>query len=303
MTFELDDALLQKILFAMENQTEKSAIDARNSAVISYDGQPNESEFYALPEWSSADGFSLLEEFAFNLRSPLAAEELKDVLRSGRGVFRNFKKAVRQYPEVERKWHLFKNKKMTARVYQWYNSLRESWGLELLDIDSIEIAETEDLVQTDFVFRPYNSSVDRVQILDAIMRISDEQGAEIAGLPIAYRAINRQHFEYSRPENESGIVCRSLSDELAGCVIFAPCGDFGGEAGKIVSVTAFFVQKEFRGLGIAKELLTRFFAQLKTSGARLAVFAGAVASDEMKELFIMFGLKKIGFGYAVDLSE
>ena len=113
MTFDLTDSLSDDILFAMEDQQNSRAVDATKGCVVSSDSvEIDEVNYYALPEWSSGDGFSVLQEFTNNLHSPLAREELKRVLSGGRGVFRRFKDVIKSYPEVEHKWHVYKNAKM-----------------------------------------------------------------------------------------------------------------------------------------------------------------------------------------------
>ncbi|MBQ3825008.1 MAG: GNAT family N-acetyltransferase [Spirochaetaceae bacterium] len=297
MTFDLNDELLQKILFAMENQTEKSAINASTLTVERFDQTPDEDTFFALPTWTSADGFSLLEEFAFNLHNPIVAAELKNVLRSGRGVFRNFKSVIKQYPEIERKWHFFKNKKMIAHVQKWYNTLRESWGLELLDN---EIDDTEDLLLSDFVFQPYNSQKDRELVFQAIKTLSASAQYDNDAIQCAISDINIHHFEYGKHKTEIGILCKSISNEFAGCVIGVPCPE---DSKTVFYVTAFFVQNQFRGLGIAKELLEQFFTMLQTKNVQQIMFSNVVANENMKKLFTIFGFKKLDFGYLMDFTS
>jgi GNAT superfamily N-acetyltransferase len=297
MTFELSEGLLQKILFAMENQKEKSALDAKNADVVAFSGTPDEDTIFALPEWTSADGFALLEEFAFNLHSPSASQALKDVIRSGRGVFKNFKQVIREYPDVEKKWHLFKNKKMSARVYQWYNALREMWGLEVLDS---EIEDTDELVLSDFVFQPYNAQTEKKMILQSIDKVSAASCKENDAEDIANTicAINRYHFEFGK--KETGIICKSVSGDFVGCVT----GSFASEEEKSVFViTALFVLEEFRGLGIAKSLLERFFSDLKAKGIQKVIITDAIASKNMKGIFTMFGFKNVGSCYLTDLKS
>ena len=92
MTFELTDSLADDILFAMEDQQTARVVDAEHGTVVSSESvNVDEVNFYALPVWSSGDGYSVLQEFTNNLHAPLAREELRRVLTGGRGVFRKFK--------------------------------------------------------------------------------------------------------------------------------------------------------------------------------------------------------------------
>ena len=65
----------------------------------------------------------------------------------------NFRNTLKKYPEIDKRWHIFKHRTMSARINEWYNSLREIWGLEKLD----QLSESDDaLVHDDFSFEEYN---------------------------------------------------------------------------------------------------------------------------------------------------
>ena len=83
MTFELTDELLDSIISAMDNQDEVYVVDAAKGVLVQRFG--DEQNYYSLPEWKPADGFSIRESFVNELHAPLAREELQNVLHSGRG--------------------------------------------------------------------------------------------------------------------------------------------------------------------------------------------------------------------------
>ena len=109
----------------------------------------------SLPRWDSSDGFSLRENFVNELNSPFAQKELRKVMHSGRGVFKGFKNVLKDYPLVEKAWHRYKNLHMREYIGDWYNQLREIWGLEKLQQ---EPEDNEDLLNDDFQFFEYSSS-------------------------------------------------------------------------------------------------------------------------------------------------
>lgn len=122
MVFALTEKLESEILQALENQEQKFLVDAQNSVLVSSEKiSADEYSFFALPEWNSSDGFNLMEDFVSALHSPIAKDELQRILHSGRGVFRNFKDTLKKYPEVEKLWHGFKNRKMRLYINGWYN--------------------------------------------------------------------------------------------------------------------------------------------------------------------------------------
>jgi len=151
MQFELSDELVDEILFAMEDQNGEFALDARSGTVLDSTEMDEDAVVYPLPEWGSADGFRLMESFASSLRNPVVRAELSAALDRGRGVFRAFKDTLTEHPEVERLWFAYKERRMRQEIIDWYNALRESWGLERI---GEEPEETEDLILEDFRFRP-----------------------------------------------------------------------------------------------------------------------------------------------------
>ena len=79
MTFALTESLLNEIQTALENQEQQFLVDAaQNNLVEKTDGLKGDDDFfYELPEWDSAAGFKLREDFVSNLNSPLAHEALQ----------------------------------------------------------------------------------------------------------------------------------------------------------------------------------------------------------------------------------
>ena len=161
MAFELTKSIIDDVIFSMEDQNDEFVFDAKNLCVVplgaleeSEECETEENEnLYSLPAWTSDDGFEIMRKFAESVRVPKVYEELQQVLANGRGVFRNFKNVLKQYPHIEKRFHAFKYSEMRAVVVEWYNSLRESWGLEKLNQD---FEEYNELTQEDFEFHPYN---------------------------------------------------------------------------------------------------------------------------------------------------
>jgi ribosomal protein S18 acetylase RimI-like enzyme len=156
MVFELTEALIDDILFSMENQGGDFFLDTQEGVVVDkHDDSKKIPEadggrYADLPEWESSDGFRLMERFAAALRNPLIREELSGALNRGKGVFRAFKDILSRYPETEKIWFAFKEREMKREVLRWYNGLREEWGLQRI---GSEPEETGDLVLEDFRFR------------------------------------------------------------------------------------------------------------------------------------------------------
>ena len=297
MVFELTDALAEAITKALENQDKKFLVDAQNSVLVE-EGEgvcPDDDRYYELPSWDSADGFSLMEEFVNGLHSPLAYTDLQEALHSGKGVFRGFKDVLKRYPLIERRWHFFKSRALLTYVNGWYNSLRESWGLEKLDS---EPEETEDLLQDDFTFGEYEAREDRQGALELIDQAAQEIGAQFAGdVPQAIGELWKRQFDWSVKERK-GFVCKTFSGDLAGCVVWSPCPE---TSSKIVLIEGLFVEKNCRGLGIARTLFEQALSSLKASGAQWVIIANTFIPDLMQGMLNRSGFKKIGSSWIADL--
>ncbi len=162
--FDLNDDIIGDILFAMEDQGNSYTIDLKDGKVMMLDengeydpdvtGVELAEPYDDLPEWTSRDGFDLMEGFAETVSNPEIRKDLAAALKRGRGVFRAFKDAVERDRAVAERWFAFKDAAMTKVVVEWYEELRESKGLERL---GLEPEETEDLVLSDYSFKRHQS--------------------------------------------------------------------------------------------------------------------------------------------------
>ncbi len=300
MNFELTDLLIDDIISAMENQDVEYAVDAKDCQLVISDSDghlPDDERYYILPEWGPADGFELRESFVNNLHSPLAREELQDALHSGRGVFKNFRNVLKNYPEIDKRWHIFKHRFMSARINEWYNSLREIWGLEKLD----QLPEMdESLVHDDFSFKEYDSVNDKKIILLNITADAcddDTLPAEVNG---ALYRLWRTQFEGNNAKNQTGYICSSLSDEFAGCITASPVSE---NQEKIVMITSLFVPENFRGLGIGTELIEMCITRLQNYGNKWVLIPNTIAPDILQPLLIRTGFRKINSGYILSFEK
>ena len=297
MQFELTDSLIDDIISAMENQDVEYAVDAEEGQLVISDSDghvPDDERYYILPEWGPSDGFELREEFVNNLHAPLAREELQDAMHSGRGVFKNFRNVLKNYPEIDKRWHIYKHRFMSARINEWYNSLREIWGLEKLD----QLPESDDtLVHDDFSFKEYDSAADEKTILLNITADSCEDDTLPLEVNKAFYGLWRSQFE-SLASNQTGYICFSLSDEFAGCITASPLSK---DQEKIVMITSLFVPEQFRGLGIGTELIDMCISSLKNCNKEWVLIPNTIAPDLLQPLLTRTGFRKINSGYILSL--
>ena len=314
MTFDLSDELLGDIIFSMEDQGGSWYVDSADGQIASEDmmrevvleeGNERKEDFYPLPLWTSDDGYGLMEEFTKDLHAPDARKDLRQAISGGRGVFRNFKNVLKTYPEVERKWHLFKDEKMKEKVRIWYNDLRESWNLERLEEAEFSEPDTDEIVQNDFVFSEYDSSRDRNDIERGFNQMTEEFVKELAvqyddDLGNTLSSLFKRNVRASENCEKSGFVCRTLSEDFAGCLLTDFCPS---QTKKTAEILYFFVNRDSRGLGIGKSLLLKSMAFLKEQGVSRIVIATTSVSETMKPLLDENGFEKIDPGYVADLSS
>jgi GNAT superfamily N-acetyltransferase len=243
MQFELTEALIDDILFSMEDQEGTFFIDTLEGIVAGeetedcFEEKPAEEDRYInLPHWDSSDGFRLMERFAAGFKNPLIRNELTAALDRGRGVFRAFKNVLTQHPEAEKLWFTFKERAMKREILEWYNALREAWGLEKI---GQEPEETSDLVLEDFRFRKFRpADLFTAAELHRLCREGLEGAVDEPQLP-----------------GELTLVAESGGSEYAGHIS-------AGREGSKLCINILEVKPEYRGLGIGEALLAHLLETL-----------------------------------------
>lgn len=297
MTFDLTDALAGEISRALENQEKKFLVDAaRGTLVDSSQAVCDEENFYKLPEWDSAAGYALREEFTNALRAPLAKDALQESLHSGRGVFRNFKDALKEFPEVEKLWRRFQYRRMRSYIGGWHDDLREVWGLERLDepVDD----DSGSLAREDFLFQEYESARDKDDIADKTRGLAFDGGG-FDETALAASDLLERLFALGESLGHTGFACRAPGGDLAGCILAARISE---RAKNVAVITNFFVAEAYRGLGIGSELVSLFFPALKKLGFRSVLAAGRAVSDSLARFLERAGFEKTDAGFAATVQ-
>jgi len=145
--FQLTDAVLERIIFAMEDQSNELLIDLETGDCINSD-TPSE-RYVKPPPWDSRRGFAILEAFAATVASPPELKlALNAALRRGKGVFKAFRQALSAEEVLFRRFQDFKLRAMRPVVEEWIGSLHDEQKLEKLreepeDIGDIVASEVE----------------------------------------------------------------------------------------------------------------------------------------------------------------
>jgi len=155
--FQLTDASLERIIFAMENQSSKLQINLENGDIVDEKQITENSEalrkgsFASPPPWDSRRGFALLEAFAATVTSPPEIKAaLNAALRRGKGVFKAFRKALAADDALLHRFQEFKLRSMRPFVEEWLQAMQEGQSLAVLKDAPEDIA---DLIDSEIDFR------------------------------------------------------------------------------------------------------------------------------------------------------
>lgn len=272
--FELDDIVLEGILFAMEDQSHSSRIDAGSGKVLRLETGDVPGTALMPPSWSSEDGFRLMEDFRLSLRNPAARSRLTSVLARGRGVFRAFKEALAEYPGLEESFREFKMRTMRRRVLVWYEDLREAAHLERL---GPEPEDGEELLRVEmpFTIAPLDEVLE--QILDLGMEmtkdlhIQDEDtepsgdGSSALSFPGSLAVQSWKRF-FDVVESHKEALCVFCEDEAGG---LAACSAgyvmrFAGRRYAYIGFVA--VRREFQRMGLGSAAIRELVAAYRARG-------------------------------------
>jgi N-acetylglutamate synthase-like GNAT family acetyltransferase len=253
--------------------------------------------YYTLPVWDSISGFKLMEQFVTVLKNTFIADKLRSTLLAGKGVFRNFKNVLKDYPEVEKQWFSFKEQKMKQVILSWYNDLRDFWGLEQIEP---EPEDNSELVQDDFTFRSFRSSdINSLRssvesVFEDINTEYDRESASVLSL------LWKKQREFEDDKKRVMIICESVSEDFAG---FAAASYFDEEK-KIqnaVLMTSLLILPQFRGLGLGRELLRSILHELKQQNVKKVFFTDLLIPDFFCSVLVREGFSKLGSIFCIDL--
>ena len=263
--FELSEEQIGRLIYAMEDQRGRFLVHLETGAVSAAgEAQGGEGSTHVpLPEWRPADGYGLMERFLLTLRNPLFREALRAALSSPKGVFRAFKDALKQSPELERLWFAFKEREMRRVIRAWYDDQRELLGLTAL---GPEPEPTEELILEDFTVGP--AAEDQAGVLRALDRAAFAErfpGSAPERVQALYR---RERAGLPDPLERDSLLlaARTPRGDLAGFAWGVAESDPLEETGW-VRLVQLAVQPPLRGLGLGGLLLDRFLALADEEGA------------------------------------
>ncbi|MBN1241825.1 MAG: GNAT family N-acetyltransferase [Spirochaetales bacterium] len=299
--FELSDAVVEEVIFGMENQNCDSWIDLETGSRIERPCEAEEGEDGAdsgpeastmarvrVPQWSSQDGFKLMEDFSRTVYDAVTRGELLAALARGRGVFRAFKNVLDSRPDIEKRWYEHKHKAMRRVIVAWYDDLRELQGLERLGPEPDDL---DDLIAEDFVLREGGRSlwvdlqpVFRASLVEALERFPEAV----------------VEYEYTRLEGEiaSGpdeglrvLVAEAVPGDAAGVAVMRTLFVADRSFGKVVYL---YVKPERRRLGLGRRLIETARERFAECSVHHVIVDMPFLGDEFGEALGAVGYRSFG---------
>jgi GNAT superfamily N-acetyltransferase len=251
MPLPLTAALLDQILFAMEDQDNFSVLNlvTRQVEVCEDENACGDGSVLPIPTWSSTDGFKMMREFSESLHNPAVQDELRAVLDSGHGVFRRFKHVLKPRDLLYRQWLRFKRRSMEAKVHAWVDQWPE---LAFADpSDPAQVGDDEGLLAADFSFRE-GGAHEASLLADWDTEACHEAAHQVFGDGAAdYVEFFRRGRKFI-PGEDRFWVAENPQAEWAGVVW---CRQWKGASATVADVLLWFVDAEYRGLGVGSRLL------------------------------------------------
>ena len=301
MMFSLSQEIIHQIMFALEDQNTTYVLDTNSGRLedlASFLDDELPAGYVELPQWEPANGFRMMERFVAVVRNTTLQRQLRSVLFSGKGVFKNFKTLLKSHPQGEKQWFAFREEEMTRYITQWYTQLREVYGLEQL---GEEPEDNEELLQDDFIFREYDPTKDEEKLLLAANSFMSEREAQWPGeIGLALSSLWQEKKTKGNKENFLSLVAETVGGEFAGCLEATLYPSYVKET---VLLTSFFVLEEYRGLGIGKKLLEQTVLQLHEKGIRWIILADLVIPAFLQNCLARIGFVSSGGGYILDMNQ
>ena len=298
MMFSLSQEIIHQIMFALEDQNTTYVLDTNSGRLedrASFLDDELPAGYVELPQWEPANGFRMMERFVAVVRNTTLQRQLRSVLFSGKGVFKNFKTLLKSHPQGEKQWFAFREEEMTRYITQWYTQLREVYGLEQL---GEEPEDNEELLQDDFIFREYDPTKDEEKLLLAANSFMSERENQWPGeIGLALSSLWQEKKAKGNKENFLSLVAETVGGEFAGCLEATLYPSYVKET---VLLTSFFVLEQYRGLGIGKTLLEQGVLQLQEKGIRWIILADLVIPVFLQTCLTRIGFVSSGGGYILD---
>lgn len=247
--FDLTEAILERIIFAMEDQSKSYVINLDTGELQPRPDLAMPENLALPPDWTSEDGFKILETFAIRSSNIVLKKALQKVLGRGKGVFKTYKALLAEFPEEETRFRLYKQAVMKRKIESWLDDQREIAGLARLGSEPEELDEL-----ADFEFQ-FESFPIHTAMAECSAFLESYFLDEIPGLPceiLAYEKSELVAFILNHEHSAQAFTFRGADETLIALLIALPVPANTQPLGLVRFVGAL---RDFRGMGLELRLL------------------------------------------------
>ncbi|MDP2790171.1 MAG: UPF0158 family protein [Rectinemataceae bacterium] len=293
-TFELNDTILERIIFAMEDQTKSRVIDLRTGELVTKPEGELEVHLAPPPAWTPADGFRLMEGFCTRLVNLELKRALLKALSHGKGVFKAFRQVLSAFPQEDLQYREYKNAVLRRYIESWMDDMRESLGLARL---GLEPEDYEELVEEEFTIK--KGTLDDLPF--DLRRLVDNAKAEaLEWLPPAVALLEKAEIEEFLEARRPTSFIHYIAEVGEAPIAFA-AGAIVQIEGRSIGIVRFIgAAKDFRDLGLESRLLERISTQCRELGVSQTIVRCLFIKPSFAELLAGKGYRIIGSQFLLE---
>jgi GNAT superfamily N-acetyltransferase len=290
--FALTPELLNQIIHAMEDQNTDYLFDVSEETLLDAAAVPDPEApgLIPIPDWEPSDGFELMESFVAGLANPEWQERLREALAGGRGAFKRFKATAKQNRHIMAAWRRHKRLRTQRRVYDWYNDLRDTWGLNPLEPEEGS-EDRQALLFEDFSLRGTSLSAYREAIRELLQAAHRELYRKLPA-PLAEALYEEPPWHVPQ-----GIVALDPGETLAGVV-------WGYRRGALLELGEILVRPVYRGIGLGGLLFDRWMEDALAEGISYVLIRRGLGHPAIRALAEAreFEATEVGYLYSSGAS-
>jgi hypothetical protein len=286
--FELNDTILERIIFAMEDQTRTHLIDLRNGELVQKTEETLPDFIAPPPQWTPADGFRIMETFCSRVKNLKLKSSLMKSLSHGKGVFKAFRTVLAEFPQEEIQFRAFKNAALRHHIVTWVDDMRESIGFSRLGPEPDEFCE---LIDEEFLVRTstlVESGLDIHELIEAAQKDS------IDWLPVSVAQFEKSEVSQFFKNNRAETVIHYIHEEGGSPIAIAAGSILRQNHGALGLIRFFYITKEFRTLGLELRLVDSIENWCRKSNVESILFQSLFLHPSIADQFQPRGLKTVG---------
>lgn len=285
--FDLTEAILERIIFAMEDQSKSYAINLDTGELQPRPAQDMSENLALPPDWTSEDGFKILETFALRSSNIVLKKALQKVLGRGKGVFKSYKALLAEFPEEETRFRLYKQAVMKRKIESWLNDQREIAGLARLGSEPEELDELPDF-EFQFESFPIHAAMAECSAFLESFFLD-----ELPGLPCEIQAYEKSElvfFMMNYEHSAKAFTFRVAEGDLIALLIALPVPANTKPLGLVRFIGTL---RDFRGMGLELRLLEETKKWLKKEKIESLLLCSLALDAETAETLPTYGFTAV----------